>query len=59
MPTSALKGYLTEQRRTSRGNGNWGIMVLKGKENKLAFEPANKKDKWLFLPIVWIDENED
>lgn len=51
--TATLKEYLTEERRTSRGKGNWGIKVLKDREDELAFEPGNRNGKWLFLPVVW------
>jgi hypothetical protein len=59
VPTLALKGYLTKERQTSRGSGNWGIKVLKKRESELAFEPKNKKGKWLFLPVVWLNEKQD
>jgi len=59
IPTLALKGYLTKERQTSRGKGNWGIKVLKNRESELAFEPKNKKEKWLFLPVVWLNEKQD
>jgi len=53
VPTPALKGYLTKERQTTRGQGNWGIKVLEDRENELAFEPHSKNDDWLFLPVVW------
>ena len=53
VPTPALRGYLTKQRQTSRGTGNWGIKVLKEREAELAFEPGGKESEWLFLPVVW------
>jgi hypothetical protein len=57
IPVAAIKGFLTEGRKTSRGTGNWGIRVLREKPNELAFEPGDSKDgKWFFLPVVWIDE---
>jgi len=56
VPIPALRGYLTEERQTTRGQGNWGIRVLKGRENELAFEPRDKKGRWLFLPVVWLGE---
>jgi len=59
VPTTALKGYLAEERKTSRGKGNWGIRVLKDREGELAFEPGTKNDKWLFLPVVWLSEDKD
>jgi hypothetical protein len=59
VPTAALKGYLTEQRKTTRGNGNWGIKVLKDKDSELAFEPAGQSDKWLFLPVIWLNETQE
>ena len=59
VPTAALKGYLTNERQTSRGKGNWGIKVLKGREGELAFEPGRKSDKWLFLPVIWLNETKE
>ncbi len=51
---------MTEERQTTRQNGNWGIRVLDGKvlkgEDLLAFEPGSKKKgEWLFLPVVWLN----
>jgi len=57
VPIPALCGYLTEVRQTSRGQGNWGIRVLKDRENELAFEPGRSSDDWLFLPVVWMTED--
>jgi len=45
VPVAALKGYLTEGRRTSRSDGNWGVKILKGTEDQLAFEPGVRGDK--------------
>jgi len=59
VPTVALKGYLTEERRTTRGNGNWGIKVLKDREGELAFEPGNRNGTWLFLPVVWLNDMQE
>jgi len=63
VPIPALKGYLTKERQTNRGNGNWGIRVLNGRvlkgEDLLAFEPRSKNGKWLFLPVVWINDTRD
>jgi hypothetical protein len=59
IPTSTLRKYLTKKRQTSRVNGNWGIKVLKDRENELAFEPSNKNDKWLFLPVVWLNDRQE
>ena len=56
IPVAAIRGFLTEERKTSRGTGNWGIKVLRERPNELAFEPGyDKNGKWLFLPIVWVD----
>ena len=46
-------------RRTSRNGGNWGIKVLPGKEDLLAFEPGNRNQEWLYLPVTWLDDRED
>jgi hypothetical protein len=59
VPTLVLKRYLTKERQTSRGKGNWGIKVLKKRESELAFEPGNNKEEWLFLLVVWLNEKQD
>ncbi len=59
VPVPELKRFLTPDRRTSRGGGNWGIRVLKGREDELAFEPGRRGQRWRFLPVVWIDEREE
>ena len=51
--TEVLKKYLTPERKTSRGKGNWGIRVLKGREGELAFEPPSGDDNWLILRVEW------
>jgi hypothetical protein len=57
--TLVLKKYLTKKRQTSRGKGNWGIKNFQKRESELAFEPGNKKEKWLFLSGVWLNEKQD
>ena len=60
IPPKELKKYLTPERQTNRGDGNWGIRVRKGHEDELAFEPGKGGGKWLFLPVTWLgpeDEN--
>lgn len=59
VPTAALKGYLTEDRKTSRGKGNWGIKVLKDNQDQIGFEPAKQNHKWLFLPVVWLNDTRE
>ena len=55
-----VKKYLTPERRTGRGDGNWGIRVRKDREDELAFEPGRGGGKWLFLPVTWLGpEDED
>jgi hypothetical protein len=56
LPTATLKMFLTPERQTSRSAGNWGIKVLKGRPNELAFEPGRGDESWLFLPVVWSEE---
>ena len=51
-----LLPFLTPQRQTSRGEGNWGIKVLKDRPDELAFEPSTGSDDWLFLPVTWLEE---
>ena len=53
-----LSPLLTEARRTSRGNGNWGIKVLKDHEDELAVEPGTGSTDWAYLPVIWADEEE-
>lgn len=59
VPPQALTGFLTDDRQTSRGDGNWGIKVLADRPEELAFEPARKGDNWLFLPVAWLSDDED
>lgn len=58
IPTAALSGFLVEDRMTTRGEGNWGIRVLKERPDALAFEPGRNGKNWLFLPVVWEDDDE-
>ena len=53
VPIHALKGYLTKERQTSRGRGNWGIKILKNRQDELAFEPGIADNRWLYLPVTW------
>jgi hypothetical protein len=32
---------------------------LAERENELAFEPGRKEDKYLFLPVIWFDEERE
>jgi len=54
-----LRGFLTSDRQTSRGGGNWGIKVLADRPEELAFEPARRGGEWLFVPVVWLSDDED
>jgi hypothetical protein len=54
-----LKKFLTPERKTSRGDGNWGIRVLKDREDELAFEPGRGGGKWQFLSVTWLGPEED
>ena len=58
VPVAELRRFLTSNRQTSRGQGNWGIKVLKGHEDELAFEPETGRKDWLFLPVDWMEEEE-
>lgn len=49
----ALAMFFTQDRRTSRGTGNWGVRVLAIRPNELAFEPGNGSGEWLMLKIDW------
>lgn len=55
VPVPALMGFLTDKRQTSRGDGNWGIKVLKDQTDTIAFEPGTNNDRYLFLSVVWTD----
>ena len=57
--TDTLRQFLTPERQTSRGAGNWGIKVLKDRPDELAFEPGTGSRKWRFLPVVWLEDSED
>lgn len=56
VPVDVLRRYLVPERRTTRSAGNWGLKILKDREDELAFEPRTGGGEWLFLPVVWIDE---
>lgn len=56
IPTIALKGFLTKDRQTSRGSGNWGVRILKDNPEELAFEPGKESSKWIFFPVMWAND---
>ena len=53
LSTDTLSIFLTQDRRTSRGKGNWGVKVFRDRPNELAFEPGKGNSDWLFLKIHW------
>jgi len=59
VPVDQLRRYLDPGRRTSRGEGNWGIKVLREHPDELAFEPPTGQHGWLFLPVEWLLEADD
>ena len=59
VPVEALREFLTPDRQTTRGQGNWGIKVLKDRPDELAFEPGAGGGNWCFLPVVWLCEADD
>ncbi len=59
LPPEALEGSLSSARQTNRGDGNWGIRVLKAHPDDLAFEPAKRGDEWVLLPVTWLSDEED
>ena len=59
VPTPELKKHLQPDRQTTRGVGNWGIKVRRGREDELAFEPGRGKGEWLYLPAVWVDDTRE
>jgi|GEM_PF-1224148 len=59
VPVEMLRTFLTPERQTTRGQGNWGVKVLKDRPDELAFEPGTGSREWRFLPVVWLEEAED
>lgn len=59
VPVEVLNGFLTSDRQTTRGQGNWGIKVLKDQPDELAFELGAGGGKWRYLPVVWLSEADD
>jgi len=59
VPVEVLKPFLSSDRQTSRGTGNWGIKVLEERPDELAFEPGAGSREWKFLPVVWLEDAED
>jgi len=53
VPVKMLLPFLKDDRRTSRSHGNWGVKVLAGRGNELAFEPPTGSKQWLSIPVVW------
>lgn len=54
IPFHFIRNFLTENRQTSRGNGNWGLKVLPKKPDWIAIEEPNKKSsKWITIPVIW------
>jgi len=57
LPAASLKVFLTRERQTTRGAGNWGIKVLRERPDELAFEqPGAGPEDWSFLPVNWVHE---
>ena len=54
--SSDLERFLSPDRQTTRVGGPWGTKVLRDRQDELAFEPGTGGGEWLFLPVVWIDE---
>ena len=65
VPVPVLKRFLTPERQTTRGKldesgrGHWGIKVLRDRPDELAFEPGSRQGDWMFLPVVWINEESE
>ena len=59
VPVPSLKPLLTPKRQTSRGQGNWGLKVRKGHEDEIGIEPGKGKRDWVYVPVVWTDENRE
>ncbi|MCK4626324.1 MAG: hypothetical protein KAV00_13485 [Phycisphaerae bacterium] len=59
VPMDVLREYLVPEQQTTRAAESWGVKVLKNHEDELAFEPrTGKAGKYLFLPVIWINERE-
>jgi len=55
-----LKKFLTSERQTSRGEGNWGIRVMINREDELAFDPGvGSGDRPQFLSVTWLNEGDE
>jgi hypothetical protein len=60
VPVKELLPFLTPERQTSRSGGKWGIKIRKDRPDDLAFEPPTGSDDWLYMPVTWLEEeNED
>jgi hypothetical protein len=56
VPTSTLTKFMTPERQSKRGNGNWGVKVLSDHPDELALEPGTGGGEWAFLPVVWLSQ---
>lgn len=59
VPTPTLTKFATPERQTTRGNGNWGVRVLSDHPDELALEPGTGGAEWVFLPVVWLSQEEE
>lgn len=59
VPTAILMKFTTPDRQTKRGRGNWGVRVLSDHPDELAFEPGTGGTEWVFLPVVWLSQEEE
>jgi len=57
--TVPLLELLTVIRQTTRGQGNWGVRVLRNKPDQLAIESSGPQSTWPTLPATWLDPEED
>ena len=57
VPADVLLQDLGPARQSTRAAQSWGVKVLKDHEDELSFEPGTGGGEWVFLPVVWIDEN--
>jgi len=53
-----LLEVLTPENQTTRGQGNWGIRVLKNRDG-LFIESSQSRSEWRALPAIWLSDDED
>lgn len=57
--TASLLELLTPERQTTRGQGNWGLRVLKNNPDCIAIESTEPQHTWPTLATTWLLPEED